>query len=174
MCSLKGEGVGDGDVDGLGVDRPDEFVETAQPREQIGFGPQGGGIEKLRGQRRSHAGVHSEELSESGDEYALVGEALSAESSDQSEDVVDAEVVGEALVGDVVGDKGVAGGADAGKAALELGTVGLAEVVALVVSVAAADGPALGVEDHERVLLVGLESDAGPGVQPEHRANDVV
>ena len=36
------EGVGDGDVDGLGVDRADEFVEAVQPGEQIGLAAQDG------------------------------------------------------------------------------------------------------------------------------------
>ena len=125
------------------------------------------------GEPRS-AGGSREEPAEGGEQYALVGEALGAERSDQAEDVVDAEVVGEALVGDVVGDEGVAGGADAGKPALEFGAAGLAEVVALVVAVAAADGPAVGVEEHQGVLLVGFQGDARRGVQPEHGAYDVV
>ncbi|GAA2767751.1 hypothetical protein GCM10010103_67930 [Streptomyces paradoxus] len=36
------QGVGDGDVDGLAVYRPDEFVETVQPGQQVRFAAQDG------------------------------------------------------------------------------------------------------------------------------------
>lgn len=63
--------------------------------------------------------------------------------------------------------------ADAGQPAVQLGAPGLAEVVALVVAVAAADGPAFGVEQQQRVLLMGLQSHAGGAVEPEHGTYDV-
>lgn len=37
---LRNEGVGDGDVDGLGVDGTDEFVEAVQSSEQVGLAAQ--------------------------------------------------------------------------------------------------------------------------------------
>ena len=41
-CSSGVKGVGDGDVDGLGVDRADEFIEAVQPGQQIGLAAQDG------------------------------------------------------------------------------------------------------------------------------------
>lgn len=41
-CSSGMKGVGDGDVDGLGVDRTDEFVEAVQPGQQVGLAAQNG------------------------------------------------------------------------------------------------------------------------------------
>lgn len=38
----RSEGVGDGDVDGLGVDRADEFVQTVHAGQQIGLAAQDG------------------------------------------------------------------------------------------------------------------------------------
>lgn len=45
------EGVGDGDVDGLGVDRADEFVEAVQPGHEVGLAAQGRAVQQVRGQR---------------------------------------------------------------------------------------------------------------------------
>lgn len=139
--SFSREGVGDGDVDGLGVDRADEFVQAAQAGEQIRLAAEGGRIEQQRGER-TEAGGFAQEPAEGGEQDAFIREVLRSEGSDQPEDVVDAEVVGEAFVGDGVGDEGVAGGADAGQPGFEFRAVGVAEVVALVVAVAATDGPA--------------------------------
>ncbi len=44
------ERVGEGDVDGLGVDRADEFVEAVQPGQQVGLAAQDGRVEEVGGQ----------------------------------------------------------------------------------------------------------------------------
>lgn len=68
------------------------------------------------------AGGHvGEEAPEGGEQQLLVGEALGAERADEAEHVVDREVVGEALVGDLVGDERVAVFADAGQPGIEFG-----------------------------------------------------
>lgn len=130
--------IGDGDVHGLGVDRPDQFVEAVEPGQQIGLAAQLAVLQEIRGQGRAQFRGLGEESAQDGEELLLVGQALGAERSDQAEDVVDAEVVSEPLIGDRVGDEGVADGADAGEPLLQLVAAGVAEVVALVVPVAAA------------------------------------
>lgn len=126
------------------------------------------------GQWGSQCAGRSQEPPEGGKEHPFVGELLGAERPDQSEHVVDAEVVREAFVGDGVGDEGVADRSDAGEPAVEHGAVGLTEVVALIVAVAAADRPALGVEEDQGVLLVCFEGDSGVAVEPEDRLHDAV
>ena len=85
-------------------------------------------------------------MAEGGEQQLFVGETLGAEGTDEAEHVVDREVVGEPLVCDLVGDEGVAALADTGQPGVELRASGLPEVVALVVAVAAAGGPAVGVQ----------------------------
>jgi len=58
-------------------------------------------------------------------------------------------------------DEGVAGHADAGSCRSRSAPVRLTEVVALVVDVAAAGRPAVRVQQHQGVLLVGLQAIAG-------------
>lgn len=117
-----------------------------QPGQQVGLAPQLWALQQMRGERGAEAGGCAEEAAERGDQHLLIGELLGAEGSDQTEEVVDAQVVGEAFVGDRVGDEGVTEHSDAREPALQGCPVGLAEVVALIVPVAAADGPAVGVE----------------------------
>ena len=60
-----------------------------------------------------------EEAAEGGEQQPLVTQALGAEGADQTEDVVDAQVVGEAFVRDLVGHEGVAVLADTGQPGIE-------------------------------------------------------
>lgn len=114
-----------------------------------------------------------EEAAQGGEQQAFVGQALGAERADEAEHVVDAEVVGEALVRDLVGDEGVAPLTDTGQSGVQFRVARRAEVVALVVAVAGAGGPPVLVEQHEGVLLVGLQGHPRLTVQPENRTDDV-
>lgn len=148
------------------------------PGEQVGLAAQGGRVEETGGQRTAHTGGSGggvgEEAPEGGEQQAFVGEPLGAERADESEHVVDPQVVGEALVGDLVGDEGVAALADTRQSGFEVRAAGLAEVVALVVAVAAAHGPAVGVQQEERVLLVRLQGDARLTVEPQDGPDDLL
>lgn len=63
--------------------------------------------------------------------------------------------------------------ADAGQPSREFRASGLAEVVALVVAIATAYGPAVGVQQDQGVLLVRLQRDPCLPVEPQHRADDL-
>lgn len=60
-----------------------------------------------------------EEAAEGCEQQLFVGQVLGAECADETEHVVDREVVGEAFVGDLVGDERVAAFADAGQPGVE-------------------------------------------------------
>lgn len=69
---LRNEGVGEGDVDGLGVDRADEFIEAVQPGQQVGLAAQDGRVEEVCGQGRTQwgraGGRVGEEAAEGGEQ----------------------------------------------------------------------------------------------------------
>lgn len=117
--SFSRRGVGDGDVDGLGVDGTHEFIEAVQPGQHVGLAAQARGFQQVCGERGTQRARRSEEPAEGGEEHLFVSELLGTERSDQSEHVVDTEVVREAFVGDGVGDEGVADRSDARKPALK-------------------------------------------------------
>ena len=94
------------------------FVQAVQAGQKVGLAAQDRGVQEQAGQRRDGAGAGGlvgEEAAQHGEQQPLVGEALGAEGADQAEDVVDAEVVGEPLVGDGVGE----GSANCGQVSLE-------------------------------------------------------
>lgn len=79
----------------------------------------------MGGQGRTQSGRAGgrvgEEAAEGGEQQLFVGEVLGTERADETEHVVDGQVVGEAFVGDLVGDEGVAVLADAGQPGVEFG-----------------------------------------------------
>lgn len=143
-----------------------------QPGQQVGLAAQDGRVEQKGGQGGSQqpgrtGGDIGEEAAEGGQQQAFVSQALGAEGADETEDVVDGEVVGEPFVGDRVRDEGVAVLTDAGQSFVQFRAPGLAEVVALVVAVAASLGQPSG--SSRSKVFCWCASSAMPASLSSHR-----
>ena len=171
MPSQPGQRVGHLDVDRLAGQRPDQLVHVVQAGAQVGLDPQPGRAQQGRHQGRDR-GVRprpgGQVGGQVGQQVALVGHAVAPEGADDPEQVVDGQVVAEALVGHGVVADGVAGLVEAGQQPPQPVGGRRLEVVALVVAVAEPGRPAPGQLDHA-VLLVGLQGDPPGAVQPQQR-----